>query len=330
MPGQSYNDYLLNSLCKDDSAAPVSELPKISVTAVGAGSTISFRIRPTVRWSKLVERFRGLTGSESVPWPLTVTSAGGFRVTSLQESVCDSFSSAGVLLPDELTVQIGPVEVCIVPEVVDDVPPPSPPPPSAPSAPEPVERGVSWEGVVRVKIEKLKLNVKLGCTVNRLIRKWTQAAGKAVDGGLVHDRSGVVDGEKKLGEIFTPKEIMNSVSEPIILEIGGKAPQKSRTSLCEEKPVVPTPSRAASSRSDARVDPEIVGEILREEPPKDRKRRKVKSHDSDFDVTKIDKRDQEIEFMILEQKSKVGQSDQEEIDEELAMAIALSLSENVK
>ena len=203
---RGYDEYLLDSLCQPNSgdehevvvneATPArrpslaESLPRIPIRIEGCGICITLKAGPHVRWTKLLSKWSSCfadSGTAPMAWPVTVRLGGSdesIPLTSIQESISKSIGPDNLTRVSEedpaLVVTVGQQKV----EEEDVIgPPPSecilPPPPPVKQAeaekPDQIKVMITSSFGQEGKKRKLKLNVSSNCLVSRLIRKWIEA-----------------------------------------------------------------------------------------------------------------------------------------------------------
>lgn len=345
---QGYDKYLLGSLCQSDSdenaGLPPREvrparrpslsdaMPRIMVQVQGCGVSMSVRVGPHVRWTKILAKWSSAFPDPSVApmaWPVIVEIEGTSRIpiTSIQESISRT-------LGPELLVEVSDREPAFIVTIgqldrVDPVEEADVTPPIAPTIDDPVVEAEPFteplpetleetteptetvsNGTIRVKVEApfvtkaLKLNVSSGCLVSRLVRKWIQALKSNINPEVIvfHYNGSPLDGNKKLSEVLPSR-----VDERVIFQAhvaGSEAsPQKKQKKLKRQERTPPTTApkkpRSDEQSSSSEVVSDQVEQLL------------YWQHIKDAGIAGASEGSDEIE------------------DDDLALAIALSLSESI-
>ena len=248
---RGYDEYLLDSLCQpgseDDSPRIMKEttpvrrpslaesLPRIPIRIEGGGVIITLKAGPHVRWTKLLSKWSecfSVSGTAPMAWPVSVRLGGSdevISVTSIQESISRSIGPEHLSRVSEedpaLIVTVGQQQQTGVRVVEDVVPPETLVLPMAPleqvAVPKKEEGGVqAAKGSEQIRVviksvltsKKLKLNVSGNCLVSRLIRKWTEALkSERIDPAAVElfFQGELVDSAKVLTEVLV-KELKES------------------------------------------------------------------------------------------------------------------------
>lgn len=210
---RGYDEYLYESLCQPESGdeAPVNvydstpsrrpsiseALPRIPIRIEGGGVTINLKAGPHVRWTKLLSKWSACfveSGGSPMAWPVNVRLGGSdktFSLTSIQESISKSVGPEDLFRVSDhdpaLFVSIGQVSKAEL-----DVEPPLAQSETRntleeESVLESEKTEVQKSDQIRVLVtsslvsRKLKLNVSGKCLVSRLIRKWLEALKSDMD-----------------------------------------------------------------------------------------------------------------------------------------------------
>lgn len=345
---KGYDRYLLGSLCQSDSdenaGLPPREMtparrpsltdamPRIMVQVQGCGVSMSVRVGPHVRWTKILAKWASAFPDPSVSpmaWPVTVETGGTSHIpiTSIQESISRT-------LGPELLVEVSDREPAFIVTVgqlnrVNPVEEADVTPSIASAIDDPVvEAGPDIEplpetfeeiagqtekatnGTIRVKVEAsfvtnaLKLNVSSGCLVSRLVRKWIQALKSNINPEVIvfHYNGRPLDGNKKLSEVLP-----SCVDERVIFQ-----------------------AHVAGSEASPQKEPKKPKRQERTPPTTAPKRPRSDEQSSSSEVVS-----EQVEQLLFWQHIKdagiAGTSEisDENEDDDLALAIALSLSESI-
>ena len=109
MPGRSsYEEYLRDSLCSnEDLIDPPVALPSIALRVSGFGVTVRVKVKPHVRWTKVLSKWQSALGHADVlAWPVCINNT--HTINSIQESVSESLSVfCDDIYQDEILVTVG-------------------------------------------------------------------------------------------------------------------------------------------------------------------------------------------------------------------------------
>ena len=345
---RGYDSYLMGSLCQSESdGEPVRNvtestparrpslsdaLPRIPIKLEGCGVSITLKAGPHVRWTKVLAKWSACFPSQAsapLAWPVVAT-VGETRIpiSSIQESISRSIGPellAAVSDDDPaIIVTVGQADR---EDVVEDVVPPQATATEAepvvsepgPSTVEPVPQDAVEEVVdkksrsVKIVIEsklvgkRIKLNVSSGCAVERLIRKWLEASKSTINAELVDlvYNEEVLERTKSLHDVLpedTPVDQRVELRADLNVEASPKRKRSKRDSLPTPPTAVPAATRSTSSTTeDDWRRKEQEGELLYWQQRREAEKEGLR----DF----------------------VDDESEEWVDDDEALAIALSLSE---
>jgi hypothetical protein len=357
---RGYDDYLMGSLCQSPSDDEIqgnisshvtrrssigSSLPKIPIRVEGSGVVVNMKVGPHVRWTKILAKWTSSFPSlDSAPlaWPVRIDIEGveSLMIASIQESISRSIGPELLEQVSErnpaLIVRVGkfdrtdpiedvtqPADVLVQDGLAECQSEPSPLVESKSDSPTekrdqepdpiedvPMETTASGSRVMRIKVESklvtkpLKLNVSSNCTVSRLIRKWSQALKSTINSDIIDlmlPNGRVLDLEMTLSQALPGIDPGRIVLEAIV-----------RGSLEEDSP---PKTKRKRSRKQERTPPTTAAKSISSAPDLD---------------------SQQEELLFWQQVRKTGDDGLAQVaasdfeDDELAIAIALSLSEEIK
>ena len=224
---RNYDDYLYGSLCQsEDDSNPIPQksqpnvrrkslsegLAPISIVVEGNGVTVKMRVKPHVRWTKVLSKWSGnFEGEAPLAWPVFIhipDQVSSIPCKSIQESISRTLGPELLETVSEkdpaFIVKVGgvseQVNIDVEPPVISDIPSIStdmkevieepnvdapahtasisaPIPPAPPDSPAPLNTKRTYK--IRIESEVFKKTIKMsvsgGCTVSRLIRKYLEA-----------------------------------------------------------------------------------------------------------------------------------------------------------
>ena len=354
----------MSSLCQsesDDNAIPTiaestparrpslsESLPRIPLKVQGCGVTITVKVGPHVRWTKILARWTAAFPDKSaapMAWPVVLEIEDGTRIpiSSIQESISRSIGpdilSAISETDSALVVTVGQTDRVDDPIEEDvDVPPPVTSHPVIADAPSAVTTPVlpeeptaspppampEFPKVLKIKIESilvtksLKLNVSSGCAVGRLVRKWIEALRSTINPEIIDLRladGNLLDREEKLSSVIPFDQVVDGkVTLNAVVRGDTSPPKKQRTKKSLERGSRTPPTTAAKK----------VRESHDEENPSSTSQmeellywQQMKSVRDSAEV------DEGVRRLVLADDA----NEHELEDDDLALALALSLSE---
>jgi len=266
---RDYDSYLYESLCQsgDEHAKPKQDesnvdvarrksltdgLPQLPILVEGSGISIKMKVRPHVRWTKVLAKWTGSfedPNSAPMAWPVSVSLPDQnvtVQIKSIQESISRTLGPELIqVVADKDPALIVSVGVHVVEEnedvtqpvdTVADVPAPLDDPPlletvendmqlkDIPAAA--VQQSTPSPTTYKLRIENqtskiIKLSVSAGCLISRLTRKYIEALKQTSPDSMgtrlaIKGHSGeFLDSEKTVGELFGSLQMDNLVLEAI-------------------------------------------------------------------------------------------------------------------
>ena len=337
---RNYDEYLYGSLCQsEDESNPVPQkshpnvrrkslsegLAPISIVVEGNGVLVKMRVKPHVRWTKVLSKWSAnFEGEAPMAWPVFIHIPDQFSsipCKSIQESISRTLGPELLETVSDkdpaFTVKVGgespppeeptscDVEPPVIPEIPaiqtetnEDIQEPQVPANSTsatlavPDTSVPPNTKTTYK--IRIESEVFKKTIKMsvsgGCTISRLIRKYLEALKQQdlINPEIVH----LSYLDKPIESLGLPvAEIFDDTCVLLTAFIGS---QKS------------TPKRRRSSEKQTSQDEQMESESISEQA-------------------------QEIAYWEQVRSVRKGVADQVDIDEEdLALAIAMSLSTEMK